>query len=287
MAAMARTLDIPARVAVGFTPGDFQATENGSVITWTVTTHDMHAWPELYFADIGWVRFEPTPGRGQVPTFAQAAVDDPDTPDVDESVATPAPTSTPAPTQTGAPLLPDEQPIEPDTLGGGATSGGGTPWLGAVIGAAVLLVLLLPAMWRTARRARRMRAVDAGSAREAWTELRDTVADLGWASDPGLTPRRFASDLGDLLDDEGRRMLFRLLDELELELFAERPAQPYSDDLAEVLRSMRRAAGAGRALLATVAPRSLLPAAVRAPQPSGRNAMIGRPDTSSTVASTP
>ena len=23
-----------------------------------------HSWPEIYFADIGWVPFEPTPGRG-------------------------------------------------------------------------------------------------------------------------------------------------------------------------------------------------------------------------------
>ncbi|MBC3841990.1 transglutaminase domain-containing protein [Streptacidiphilus sp. 4-A2] len=47
MAAMARSLGIPARVAIGFTPGTEQA--NG---TWVVTTKDAHAWPELYFS--GW-----------------------------------------------------------------------------------------------------------------------------------------------------------------------------------------------------------------------------------------
>jgi transglutaminase-like putative cysteine protease len=56
MAAMARTLGIPAVVAVGYTPGNQLA--DGS---FQVTTHDAHAWPMLYFDGIGWVQFEPTP----------------------------------------------------------------------------------------------------------------------------------------------------------------------------------------------------------------------------------
>jgi transglutaminase-like putative cysteine protease len=50
MTVMARISGIPARVAVGFTRGTQQA--NGS---WLVTTHDAHAWPELWFQGIGWV----------------------------------------------------------------------------------------------------------------------------------------------------------------------------------------------------------------------------------------
>ena len=56
MAVMARTLSIPSRVAVGFLPGTQD--EQG---TWTVSLRDAHAWPELYFEGVGWVRFEPTP----------------------------------------------------------------------------------------------------------------------------------------------------------------------------------------------------------------------------------
>ena len=71
MAAMARALGIPAVVSVGFTPGTVQT--DGS---YTVTTHDAHAWPMLYFNGIGWVRFEPTPsiassGRGSAPSWTQ------------------------------------------------------------------------------------------------------------------------------------------------------------------------------------------------------------------------
>ncbi|WP_194911871.1 transglutaminase family protein [Catenulispora rubra] len=57
MAAMARSLGIPARVAVGFTPG--QPTTDGN---YEVRMHDYHAWPELFFHGIGWLRFEPTVG---------------------------------------------------------------------------------------------------------------------------------------------------------------------------------------------------------------------------------
>ena len=56
MAIMARTLDIPARVAVGFLPGE--SDRNGSYV---VSGQQTHAWPELYFEGYGWVRFEPTP----------------------------------------------------------------------------------------------------------------------------------------------------------------------------------------------------------------------------------
>ena len=65
MALMARTLDIPSRVQVGFTPGQVtQDEELAEGDIWVVTTDDSHAWPELWFEGVGWVRFEPTPGGG-------------------------------------------------------------------------------------------------------------------------------------------------------------------------------------------------------------------------------
>src|SRR5690606_31916530 len=85
MAAMARSLGIPARVVVGFTPGAEVLDEADQLVEYQVTTRDLHAWPELYFVGVGWVQFEPTPGRGVVPDFSVPDVDDPATPDVDES----------------------------------------------------------------------------------------------------------------------------------------------------------------------------------------------------------
>jgi len=69
-ALFARALGLPSRVAVGFTPGDpissaSEPQENGPVsIEYSVRGRHAHAWPEIHFAGIGWVPFEPTPGRG-------------------------------------------------------------------------------------------------------------------------------------------------------------------------------------------------------------------------------
>jgi transglutaminase-like putative cysteine protease len=58
-AAMLRTIGVPTRVAVGFTSGVPLADGEYSVLG-----RNAHAWPEVWFDDIGWVAFEPTPGRG-------------------------------------------------------------------------------------------------------------------------------------------------------------------------------------------------------------------------------
>ncbi len=62
MALMLRYLGIPARVAAGFTSGTYKSGAD----EWVVTDHDAHAWVEVYFPDIGWLSFDPTPGRGQI-----------------------------------------------------------------------------------------------------------------------------------------------------------------------------------------------------------------------------
>lgn len=59
-AAMARSIGLPSRVAVGFTPGDYDPATD----TYTVTGKHAHAWPEVWLDGVGWLRFEPTPGRG-------------------------------------------------------------------------------------------------------------------------------------------------------------------------------------------------------------------------------
>jgi hypothetical protein len=60
MALMLRLLGIPSRVVLGFTSG---VLDKGA---WTITDHDAHAWVEAWFPGIGWVPFDPTPGRGKL-----------------------------------------------------------------------------------------------------------------------------------------------------------------------------------------------------------------------------
>ncbi|MCU1389049.1 MAG: hypothetical protein JWL72_2387, partial [Ilumatobacteraceae bacterium] len=69
-ASMARSIGVPARVAVGFTYGDRDA--DG---LYHVYGRNAHAWPEVWFDGLGWVSFEPTPGRGEPGTAAYTGVD--------------------------------------------------------------------------------------------------------------------------------------------------------------------------------------------------------------------
>jgi transglutaminase-like putative cysteine protease len=62
MTLMLRSLGIPARVAVGFTSGAYDARK----LEWKVTDHDAHAWVEVWFDGYGWIPFDPTPGRGRL-----------------------------------------------------------------------------------------------------------------------------------------------------------------------------------------------------------------------------
>jgi transglutaminase-like putative cysteine protease len=62
MATMLRLLGVPARVAAGFTSGDYDAKKG----EWTVTDHNAHTWVEVFFPGFGWMPFDPTPGRGQL-----------------------------------------------------------------------------------------------------------------------------------------------------------------------------------------------------------------------------
>src|SRR5207248_615200 len=62
MALMLRYLGIPARVAAGFTSGEYDRKTH----EWTVTDHDAHTWVEAWFPRYGWLPFDPTPGRGSL-----------------------------------------------------------------------------------------------------------------------------------------------------------------------------------------------------------------------------
>ncbi|MBM3924914.1 MAG: transglutaminase domain-containing protein [SAR202 cluster bacterium] len=57
MTTMLRSLGIPARLVVGFAPGDLDPDRDAYV----VRAKHYHAWPEVYFPEYGWVEFEPTP----------------------------------------------------------------------------------------------------------------------------------------------------------------------------------------------------------------------------------
>ncbi len=56
LAVMARAVGIPARLASGYTQGEYNSASN----TYRVRELDAHTWVEIYFPLYGWVEFEPT-----------------------------------------------------------------------------------------------------------------------------------------------------------------------------------------------------------------------------------
>lgn len=267
MAALARAAGIPARVAVGFTPGTLQGS------AWEVTAHDMHAWPELWLDGWGWVAFEPTP-----PGATSANVTPAPTP-VPSGTPSPLPTpSAEASPSVAAPeqAAPGQQaPVEPagslpDVSGTGAEESGGirVPW--PALAALVLLAGVLAAPGLLRERRRRVRLTSSGDARAdavaAWDELRDTVADLGLEWPPG-SPRysgeALAKRLGDPAAAHGVRQLARAAERAlfdRAEAFGNGPVDG-DGGWGGVLRQVRDALGGlvpGRArLVAAWWPRSL------------------------------
>ncbi len=251
MAVMARTLGIPARVAVGFLRPDGPDV-TGQPDTWVYSAHDLHAWVELYFPGAGWVLFDPTPpdrvGGEQLPDYADAEIDTAPLPT--------APQSSDEPRSTAA--QPTEQPTseptrapEDDTATDRAAVGAGFPWTPVLlaVGTLVLLLLLvrLPAAVRARQRARRL----AGGPEAAWLELRASAVDLRLSWPDGRSPRETAEVVvgwfGAAGDDErpvrGRGVapaaeaaLDRIVEAVERTRYARRhPAEPGSlrDDVAQ------------------------------------------------------
>ncbi len=60
---LARLAGLPARFVTGYAPGSWLPNEQ----QWVITEAEAHSWPEVYFPDAGWVRFEPTAYRAQEP----------------------------------------------------------------------------------------------------------------------------------------------------------------------------------------------------------------------------
>ncbi|KOV70934.1 transglutaminase TgpA family protein [Streptomyces sp. MMG1121] len=268
MAAMARTLGIPARVAVGFAPGTPQA--DGTV---TVNQKDAHAWPELYFEGVGWTRFEPTPTRGTTPSYTQSNTPGTSLPDqgLPSHQASTAPSTAASSSESCTPESVRQKGCETASAAAALHSGGGDagPWWALLIGLAGLVVLtvpLSPLLWRARVRSVRLGAharTEEGAAAHtlaAWQELTDSAWDHGVVPDESLTARGAADRIVRLgeLDPAAGAAVHRVADAVEQVLYAPRPrpAAGTAEDVRRVIEGLRGAAGTGTRLRALFLPRS-------------------------------
>ena len=213
MAMMARVVGIPSRVSVGFLPGEQD--EDG----WKVSIRDMHAWPELYFANYGWVRFEPTPASvtGSAPAWtvqdSGSSGDDP----------------------IGQPVLGVERKsgsarrravdrAECATecpRAGSRRRLGADADLGWRLAGAVDNSWLRPATIRLRRRSNRLNG--SGPAEQqveaAWAEIRDTVLDYG-GSWPEGSPRAIGHEVAGRLDQQESESMSRVATLVERSRYA-------------------------------------------------------------------
>jgi transglutaminase-like putative cysteine protease len=230
MAVLARELGIPARVAFGFLGGDQD--EDG---VWQFRGRDLHAWPELWFEDIGWVRFEPTPAAADTrePGYTRGALGN-----ARNEPEAPIPTA-----GTGEVPVPNRPQREaPDTAEvtdtGTEDSGSGTVWFGLGIVAVVgMIVLAAPAVIRRRRRTARL----AGDAEAGWTELGDTAIDLGRPWSGTRSPREEAASLAPQLQGlEPMLALQRIVAAVERNRYAEhRGTAAVGDDVRLVSAALR------------------------------------------------
>lgn len=263
MAAMSRSLGIPARVAVGFTPGEKQS--DG---TWNVTMRDAHAWPELYFEGVGWTRFEPTPRSGiSIPDYsrAQEPTAQPSTPSALPSQSASEPAAEPSKAEDCPPELKKLGECGGPALKQNTGDGGSGQFLLTLLtwtgGALVVLSLpLLPLLWRTRVRARRL---SAGAVLPAWQELGDAAWDVGIAPDEALSPRRAAGRVVELgrLEPDAAEAVHRVAGAVERALYAPPGgAEPayggLADDVLRTRAGLLAGASRGGRLRALLLPRS-------------------------------
>ena len=188
-ALMAESLDMEVRIVVGYLPGALTETTRGDEAVYSVSSDQLHSWPEVLFPGVGWVPFEPTASLGVPTAFSAAATTGGGT----GGAATPAPTAAPSTEQTSGPELEREDAGDNAGATGERRQLDPTPVVLTTLG--VLVVLLIPAFARLALRfARRGRARD-GDAGAAWAELRATMQDLRVPLSDAETPRMRGDDL--------------------------------------------------------------------------------------------
>jgi hypothetical protein len=258
MSLMLRHLGIPSRVVMGFYP-DPKSPENGAGEI-KILGKDVHAWVEVGFDRVGWVAFDPTPPKDNIPI--------PPDPE-NKSKPKPQVLQPPPPPQEPADLPPDSSPDALD-----ADEKKNNPWLlwgpiltaigVAMIPVAVLaLPLLLIALLKSRRRKARFTGGDpAQRVGGGWNEVLSLATDMGAAVDTRATRREAAAVVAEAFPATGAATTL-LAHRADASIFG--AGQPTEDEVREYwdvvdgsLKEMTGTLGFWQRQRARFSPRSLL-----------------------------
>ena len=196
MALMARSVGLPARVAVGFAPGE--AAGEG---LWLVREANAHAWVEIFFPGHGWQIFEATksidprfirsPGReGDIVTPPGQGIDPWIAQELEEALRNRGLTAIPSPDMVDGAIDPLDPPVPADDPNA-AREGNAVVMVVLVLGAAVVIY------FQARRSRRRWRLLPAGD--RAWKHLTLAADRAGVGPRPSETIYEYAGWLEDQL----------------------------------------------------------------------------------------
>jgi len=179
-AVLARSLGFPTRVDVGYLLDKNQRKGDG---TFTVTTRQAHAWPEVLFAGIGWVAFEPTDTSHLTQTLPAALLTA--TSGIGAGSAASA-------SQLSPPIVTPQLDHSADQDTPGAFGDpGGFPlfWVILIVGVLLAAALGIVTAKTVRRAARRRRGGPARRVDGAWREVRERLGEHGVARTPAWSHR--------------------------------------------------------------------------------------------------
>ena len=218
-ALMANQLGMPARVVMGWYPGE----DEQDAGVFTATGENMHAWAEIAFDGIGWVAFDPTPDEDNEPSEQNTQPHAAPKPQV---LQPPPPAQEPA--ELPATIAEDREQEDDEEPG--------ADWLGPIllysgIGLGALALLASPFIVlgaiKGARRARRRRAERAADRISGgWDEIVDTAVDLRVPVAAGATRAESAAVVGSAYDAE---RVTALATRADAEVYG--PGEPTAEDV--------------------------------------------------------
>jgi len=194
MGLMARTLGMPSRVVIGFTPGKIL---NDTTVL--VMDRNAHSWVEIWIPSHGWMSFDPTPRAD----YSLPTTND----EIREALGFSAadyaaliPSGTLVDTEGGGeifdnPALGEREVPERQAPFSGSgdeeSTGFALPdWTlpAAIVAGIALLVAFLGPLVKWLRKRRRIRRLAHGDITAAWEDITDRLSDLGEELDPAATP---------------------------------------------------------------------------------------------------